>query len=362
MKKKLYYLLLAVVPLTQSCTSQKALYSSYNYEKMDKEYQERIIDVIKLDSSLSEPTVVQPVTGSSFPVNLQLELVKIFDPTNNRCNCGGQFIKKLKKIKLDNTDGTGFIPKIVQNNVKAVDAFALSKSGGTVLAHSFTFTNSAGKESKIIYARDAPTRINFSEANYLMSGEGEYDSFIYNLDCSGYISAAVSASGGINSASIESAAKSATTVNNSMMVVGGVMASPLYQAYKGEGEFGMTDKQALTKRINVLNAILNEIPTHERIDSNKINLIPNYEVILASNKGESSFNGEGKITSSAGATVGVASFTSDVSTGGAINRKSSYKNYNTYITGTSIGKLTDIITVKSLKDLVSSLTTSLAKL
>lgn len=270
-----------------------------------------------------------------------------------------KIIKKLKEIPLKNTSGKGFVPKIVQDNIKAIDAYLLSQSGSKILAYSFTYVDSQGKESKLLYSINSPTKENFSATDYIMSDDGEYNTFLYSLDCSGYISAAVNASGGVGGNEIESAIKLANEKNNSMVVVSGVMNSPLYQAYKGDGEFKMKNKTVITKRIAELNGILNAIRSDQRIDGNKIKIIPNYQILLASNTGESSFNGEGKVSGSASAGIGLGNFSAKGNTGGTVNRKSSYKNYNTYIIETAINVDTESITVLDLKNLISELTESL---
>lgn len=325
------------------------------------EFDKNLLQVALLDSKIDTVHLTPPIIGSMTKVNLQKEMVSIFDPNNNKCECGDKIKKKLKNIPLENIKGTtGFVPKIVQDNIKQTDAYLLSQSGSKILAHSFTYIDSDGIESKLLYASNSPTKDFFSETNYIMSDDGEYNMFLYSLDCSGYISAAVNASGGIGGNAIESAIKLANDKNNSMVVVGGVMNTPLYQAYIGQGEFKVIDKKTVAKRIAVLNSILTAIRSDQRIDGNQIKIIPNYQIVLASNTGESSFNGEGKISGSAAAGVGMANFSAKGSIGGTVNRMSSYKNYNTYIIEKAINVDTENITVLSLKTLIATLTADLA--
>lgn len=325
-------------------------------------FDKKILQVAILDSPTDSIFFNTPTVGSLALVNLQMEMVSIFDPQNNKCECNDKIKKKLKKIPLENGNGTGFVPKIIQDNIKATKAYLLSQSGSKILAHSFTYIDSKGRESKLLYASDSPTKYEFSETNYMMSDDGEYNMFIYSLDCSGYISAAVNASGGIGGNAIESAIKLANDKNNSMVVVGGIMNSPLYQAYKGEGEFRLIDKSSLIKRIAVLNSILTSIRTDERIDTNEIKISPNYQIVLASNTGESSFNGEGRVNGTGTAGMGIANFSAKGSLGGAVNRMSRYKNYNTYIIDTGINVDTEKITVLRLKTLITALDSALSTL
>ena len=114
-----------------------------------------------------------------------------------------------------------------------------------------------------------------------------------------------------------------------MIVAGGVMYSPLYQAYKGEGEFIKKDSLTKIKRIKVLEAVINSIPTQEQTDSTQIFLNSNYRVVLTSNSGTSSFNGEAKLGVTGGIGFGIGSVSGEGKAEGSVQRKSSFSKYKT---------------------------------
>ncbi|WP_299676343.1 hypothetical protein [uncultured Dokdonia sp.] len=289
--------------------------------------------------------------------NLYSELIKLFDPNNFACQYDEKLKKRLKKIKGKKGAEFGFIPNIILENdlIKDTETVVELKRGGSnLLVHGFHLIDSTNIQSDLIFARKAPTIPNYNELDYFERNKNTYNNFSYTLDCSGFLSAAISADLGLKSNSITSSAKGALDSDKSLIIVSGVIYSPLYQAYKGEGRFEGVDSITKKLRIDVLKSILNEIPK-KYTENTKVFISSNYEVILSSNSGKSSFNGEASIglNGNLSYVLGNVSATGQAST--KIGRQSEFIQYNTYIVDQNINVLLEDITIKSLKDLITNL-------
>ena len=291
-------------------------------------------------------------------VDLYSEFLSLFDPDNFDCGCKDKLKRRLSKIKAKDRDGqNGFIPNVVTKNAYYKEKVVLlSRGGGNVLAHLFRFDMSDGTVSKPVFAGSAPTVDSFNDADYIERRKSTHDNFFYTMDCSGYLSAAVAVATNVGRRDIKGSAESSADKKKSLMVIGGVMYSVLYQAYEGTFKFQAADKKTLARRKAVLEAILQEIPTEQQVDSARIYLNKNYQVILTSNSGTTSFNGEADFSLNGSAKFGPVSASGSAGGRASIQRGSSFSNYNTYVSEKNINAVVGIITVKDLKDLITSLT------
>ncbi len=291
-------------------------------------------------------------------VDLYKELLTLFDPDNFDCGCDGKLKKELRSYKPKNMteDASGFIPKNVLNNAFYSDsALLLDHSGSSILAHGFQYEKLSGNKSKLLFAHNSPTVKIFTESDYIEKNPNTFDNFLYTLDCSGFLSAAVSAIAGVNKNSIKALANNASNINKSLIVVGGVMYSSLYQAYHGEGNFLKVDSITKSYRIKALEAIISAIPTQERKDTTKVFLNSNYRVVLTSNSGNSSFNGEAKlgITGGIGFVFGSVSGSGEVK--GNVQRKSDFSSYKTYLIEENVNSEPSNITISSIQEKINAL-------
>ena len=81
----------------------------------------------------------------------------------------------------------------------------------------------------------------------------------------------------------------------------------------------------------------------------------NYRVVITSNSGTSSFNGEATIEASGNVKFGVGSVSASGKVNGSIQRKSEFTRYKTYIVEENVNVEVRPIKVKTLKDLIQSL-------
>jgi hypothetical protein len=143
---------------------------------------------------------------------------------------------------------------------------------------------------------------------------------------------------GAGNTAIKTSASAASANNKSLIIIKGVIYSPLYQAFKNEGKFKHKD----SLRLKVLKSIVRKIPPSIS-DSIKIKLNANYKVVVASNTGTSSFNGEAILNAAGNANFLVGNLNAQISSSGKIGRTSNFSTYKTYILEENIGTLKDNI-------------------
>lgn len=297
---------------------------------------------------------IQPTLGTK--VGLYGELINLFDPDNFACGCDAKLKVALRKIKRGNQNEKGFIPEIVLKNGFIADSvLLLERSGSNLLAHIFQYRRPSGNLSKPLFAKNAVTAQNFNEADFMENRPSTFDNFLYTLDCSGFLSAAVAATAGFGGNSMKSSAEAASISNKSLFMIGGVMYSPLYQSFKGEGMFAGSDSMTLVRRINTLQSILKEIPYNESYNDTEILLNSDYRMLFTSNAGTSSFNGEAAIGFQGGVGFALGSITAHGAASGTIERRSEFSRYNTYIIDTNVNSIPPHITVGLLEEIIANL-------
>ncbi|CAN0085721.1 unnamed protein product [Chrysoparadoxa australica] len=140
------------------------------------------------------------------------------------------------------------------------------------------------------------------------------------------------------------------------------MKSPLYAAYKCEGEFQRNNSsnpdsnlENKTRRLNTLKSIVNTVPNFAQLDSTEILLNANYDIIMTSNTGTSGYNGNGSIDLNFNFDVGPGSGNLDLENDNKISRSSEYEEYNSYIVTYNLFQEPDRIYYKDLLELISDI-------
>jgi hypothetical protein len=357
--KSLIFITFSLLILT-ACTSTRSVAVS-KYNDSNLETVSKTVDLLTfsedkiLDSLTGSKTVENDEISFGVKINLYNELTDLFNPDNFDCQCDEKLKRKLNKVRPDNQASSGFVPRVILTNVYLSNSVVLlEKSGGNILAHGFQLEDDSGKKSKLLFARKSPTVMGFNEVDYIEKNKGTYNNFAYTLDCSGFLSAVISANLGIGKNSITSSAKGAMNSNKSLIILSGVMYSPLYQAYKGEGQFSENDSISKVNRINVLTSILNEIP-NSYSDKTNVILNSNYEVIIASNSGKSSFNGEADLGASGNLNYLIASVSASGQSNASVERKSEFVRYKTYVVDENKNVLVENVNIESIKNLIIEL-------
>lgn len=281
------------------------------------------------------------------PKSITEELYKLFDPESFDCGCHVKLRKNINKFN----NNQGYIPNEIKRNIKDNEiGNHLEGKGSNVLVNSFHIENSDGTFSKRIYAFNSPSAVNYNVLDYFVVLPDGYDNLYYSIDCNGYLTGVINSGVGINTASIKASSENAIKTNKSLVVIKGILHSPLFQSIKGEGIF--LENKKLRKE--VIGSIIHNIPVNYN-DESLIVVNSNNNVLLTSNNGSSSFNGKAEISGSGGYSFLLGSVNSSVNAKGTIARLSSFSNFNTYILASNLDSFPIKIKIKDLKTIFNDL-------
>lgn len=284
-------------------------------------------------------------------VKIRDSVKKIFDPAVCNCILPEKVSRKLNDLKKENQNWAPAEVKIFLNAFPEKGKYLQGKSVNTLL-HTITI-KSIDETTRKWPLMASPTYKNFDFEKYLLKSNS--NSFMYTLDCSGYLNAAIEASAKVPGADITTAAKSSLEKQKSMFVGGGTLISPINAAFYPDAFIFNYSKE---ERIAILNILLS-IP--QVVDADQI-IIPNsYQVIWISRSGSSNFNGQASIGGGASGAFGIASISSNVDAGGQLTRKSSFTLYDTYLADNK--EIPDLkpFTIKQVRDLKKDLESQLLK-
>lgn len=222
--------------------------------------------------------------------------------------------------------------------------------GSNVLLHSFQLKDNSGKISEKKFNNLSPTTLNYSALDYLIVLNDGYDNLYYSIDCSGYLATMISAGADVASAEMKISADTASKLSKSLVVIKGLLYSPIYQAVKNEGIF----KDNKDFRKLVLQSLLNKIPS-SYLDDTKILINSNFEVVLTSNEGSSSFNGKAEMSAGGSYNFIIGSASSSLESRGKIGRTSTFAKFNTYVLNENVQDFPMELLISDLKLLINSL-------
>lgn len=296
------------------------------------------------------------------------ELLTLFSPDNFKCGLNDKIKNRLKNSKREDKDVNGFVPDYVANSVNKFESgIKLKGRGANVLLHYFTYQKKNKKESIPITSKDAPSQLNFNAIDYIDSKNSNYDSFYFTMDCAGFFSASaeVSAKGGFlgfGKGSIAAEGKKTINQSQSIILMRVLIHSPLYSAFVDTSIFRIDPQMEQNVKNNIYNsqiltlqAILKAIPSHERIDNNRVFLNENYEAIITSNKGSAGYNGEGELNSNIQINFTSVQISGGVQATNSISRNTKFTSYNTYIISDNIDAELEEINIKDIRDKISAL-------
>ncbi|MGG1924015.1 hypothetical protein AB1278_19620 [Chryseobacterium sp. NRRL B-14798] len=340
-------LICACILIHHSCQNASVVNKSENIvNSINLDHIKDKINLIAINENILRDTItvvnLQP-NNIGIDVNLRAEIFKLFDPENHPCKLPSKITKKLKDLK---DGGNPWAPEFVLSHIAQmpITAIYIPRESISNILHRVTIkkSNVANNFSWLVIS--SPTYNELNVEDYILSG---YNSFFYSLDCSGYLNAAIGASGATPGADIKVAAESALITQNSMFVGGGVVISPLLAAYYGN--LVTMDKSL---RINILTALM-AIPNIA--DDDIIEMDLSFDAVWSSKTGSSSFNGKADLKANVGANIGLAQISSSAGGGGAVARKSTFSNFNTYITKEAPVRSPQPITVLQIRKVLRDL-------
>ncbi|AMQ01716.1 hypothetical protein AY601_4896 [Pedobacter cryoconitis] len=341
-----YFALCAsLINFSIGCSSTRLAESTVDFKSTSKR-------LLSLDSSLviADALILDVDTSSvehahkeSF-VTLKDVVAELFDPASHPCplpsNVAKKLISKMKKKEP-------WIPIYIDSYLKGLPPTARLVKGTSItgVLHTVTLKRADGSTYERLL-KDSPTYKNLNINDYINTIA--YGNFAYSLDCSGYINAAIVASGIAPSGDFKATAKSALDKKSSMFIAGGTLSSPIIGAIYPSGLDTEMDKDT---RLSILKSIL-LIP--DLSDSDLLITPELIEVIWASKQGGSNFNGEADFSARGGIGMGVAQVSGSLGAGGTVSRTGSFSSFDTYVTDTKKSELKPI-TIKQIRDLTSSL-------
>ncbi|MBK6861020.1 MAG: hypothetical protein IPG95_12175 [Saprospiraceae bacterium] len=273
---------------------------------------------------IKDTTLLKTVQIGGKLVNIKEEVASLFDPSNHSCSLPSKVLSKIKELnkKAKKNWTPPFITTLL-NKLPSDQALLYSDSDISDVMHTFQ-VKTVGANSIEYYrtVSTASTYKNFEYEKFMLLGKSN---FLYTLDCSGYLSAAMEFTGAVPlTTEVKSSANSALTTKSSFFVGGGVLVSPLAGAY-----FGRTSLEMDTSlRIHLLE-LLTSFPGINDADTIRFN--NNYKAIWSSSKGSHGFNGEANFKVNASLSFGVASIAGQTEGNTKLSRNSTFSNFTTYI-------------------------------
>ena len=247
------------------------------------------------------------------------ELIKdVFNKTGNECLGNDPAKKKIKDFAQN---------KVPENlTIHSQDANMNYYEGvpGLLILSTFKVIRANGAEE--FYSLPSG-RVGVSSILDLIN-PGDANSYIYQMDCSGYFTFALSiATGRPKLAELNAAANASAKGSKSSIVAYGKFASPLAIAMKPGASFNLEFDNPTRKL--VLQNILNAPSSLSNADKVVVN---NYSYLLiTSTSGSSGFTGKFDLSASAGGTIGIIRGSVSTAGGSTYSRSVRFTDYNTYV-------------------------------
>lgn len=179
------------------------------------------------------------------------------------------------------------------------------------------------------------------------------DHAMYAMDCTGYLTAAMSVSVKAPSADFNSNARGAIDKKKSMYVARAVVFVPAAMALEGSvaprlNGFLMTNQM----RLDILYSVIAEIGQSTTVpveESRLVTALRYADLLWASNSGSSNLTGEAKLSGGTQVGVGIASIEATGTSGGSASKRVEYSNFQTYWLGAESGNQTVTTSYGALK-------------
>ncbi len=283
--------------------------------------------------------LISPAANTE-PVLISEELQNLFG--SNGCDLG----RKIQE-KIDRDNRKGIIPKELQDNLgEDLKRKARKVANQSAQAALHVIQASEGGKSLWLQLEGTDTYNNMPATQFVNE---QYNNLAFTMDCSGYLTAALSAGSGISGASAKAAAESAAKTNKSLVVIDASVSSPVALAINPSSG---TVKLSGVNRLDILYSIANEARIQFPNASDAMNFTSwrALRMMWTSNQGSSSLQGATSVSASAG--VGV--FSASVNGGASMSKGITFKSFNTYILDESLNGSIEI-TFSALKKLIGEL-------
>ena len=292
----------------------------------------------------------QPAASKAFDLissAANTEQVRISEELKNLFGSNGCDLGKKIQEKIDKDNRKGIIPKELQVNLgEDLEREARKVANQSVQAALHVIQASEGGNSAWLLLEGTDTYNNMPAIQFVNE---QYKNLAFTMDCSGYLTAALSAGSGISGASAKAAAESVAKSSKSLVVIDAAVSSPVALAINPASG---TVKLSTVNRLDILYSIANEARIKFPNASDAMNFTSwrALRMMWTSNQGSSSLQGATTVSASAG--VGVVS--ASVSGAASMSKGITFKSFNTYILDESLNGSIQI-TFAALKKLIGEL-------
>lgn len=264
-----------------------------------------------------------------------------FQPGSNKCEIPKRIADNIKGIK--NWTPAGLSDAI--NTIKVENVEYVNQASINVLMHTVELSRPASADWKhsltITGVRSYTT---FDPGPFM---DTTRPSFLFTLDCSGYLNASMSAAGTFGVGDIKTASKTALSAKTTSMVARASIFSPFTAALR-PADVPTIALEYLSVRDNMelLFGLISQLPA-DTLDTDQLLPIRQLDVLWTSASGETTAQNDASLAGGVSAALGFGSANSSAGAGFSINRRSNFKDFTTYI----IQSPSSASTATSVKDL-----------
>lgn len=349
MKKMATIAALILVPQLASAKEDSTT-KIYNMLKTDTE---NFISFTKQNTVTVDADFAKAIGASKIEkVKTMDALSEPFDPETNMCNYDKKVINKIKDLTNKNNNKYEWLPNDLKAQKSAMPEDVILADKASINVTLFSIDSYDSSADTIAKRKVLKGSNQYAKLNPEAFSDSHASSFLFSLDCSGYLTASMSAGVGFSGAELKSAGQTALNSKKSAIVVRSLVYSPIAisvdPAKFPEEKTSMISKR---DRLEIVYSIISEL---KAMPANAIIKFPKaLDLLWTSNQGESSFQGTASVSASGSASFGFGNVNGTAQAGLDVSRRSKYSNFKTYIVTEEQG---DKIDLKEIKALAKTLT------
>lgn len=223
-----------------------------------------------------------------------------------------------------------WVPEDVRKQVEkiGVQKVATANEAISYFLNRIEYTSNGKTETR--YVTGTGLFQNIEPSKFILSG---FDNFVYNIDCSGYLSASAFVVANVPAVELKNSADIAMKSQKSLAVIRATVVPPIAAALDPENApANIGEAVSLVDRIDLLRGILATIPENAPEEA-KVGVSLDLDVLWTSVSGESSFQGLTSASGSSGGGFGFVTAQASTSAGATLSRSVRFGNFDTYLIG-----------------------------
>lgn len=247
------------------------------------------------------------------PVSLDAEIQSLFSAAPTACGITGKAKEKL--------ESSNSVPAEMKVDLKAELALSVQKIEATYV-RPFLFQVFKDRELYEITGASA-----YKSIDPFSMMDGNRNNYMYTVDCSGYLTSALSAKVGLKIADAEAAASAATQKQWSMLIARARLWSPIVHAISPDSA-PIKDRQISVQRLDTLWAIHSKFKADP--DSAKIDVPAYMDILWTSKNGSASFQGKMDMADSINIGFAAGGIAGRIDAGASLSRASRFSSFVVY--------------------------------